>query len=249
MKQAELALLNEFKGTPWEPVPGQGQGEAPTRVLIPRLVDGPLPSPTPKEDGAAPRKFYILREDIEGENGVGYLPGCPGCSALERKLRPVGHNVQCRARVEANLGESGEGKARLKGAKKRKDDFTQKVQDEDVDKNGKKTTAQTPPEPTQQTQQGGSSSSAPGATVLCGDTSTSGATVLCGGTSLGVTATRQGENRRAEDEADDEPRGDPQPEPQQDQANMEVGREKRRADDEITESPSRRKLRADVGNL
>ena len=118
-KRADAVWLADFKGSPWEPVPGLGPIEAPTRVVVPRIVEGPLEGPTPQTAEAAPRRFYIKREDIEGADGIGYTTGCPGCSALEKNLKSLNHNAECRARVQANLETTEAGRARLEGAKKK----------------------------------------------------------------------------------------------------------------------------------
>ena len=51
---------------------------------IPRIINPPVPNA---------RRLYITHNDVIKH---GFTPGCPGCSAICDKRKPVGHNEICR---------------------------------------------------------------------------------------------------------------------------------------------------------
>ena len=111
-------MLDRVAGTPAAPVPGSSSARSPAYARkfartqeqrdSPVFVEQPVP-PVPQVRG-----FKILKTDIE-EHGVS--ENCPGCRAIARGASyKAAHTALCRARFEARLMESEEGKARLSRA-------------------------------------------------------------------------------------------------------------------------------------
>ena len=89
--------FNQFVGVPWEPVPGRsGDIEIKSKVRLPTEPDE-LTKPVRGRDGWAPRRFHIQRGDVKRH---GFTTNCPGCRAINRGERAVGHTEECRKRFE-----------------------------------------------------------------------------------------------------------------------------------------------------
>merc|ERR1712240_708375 len=89
--------FNKFVGVPWEPVPGRsGDIEIKSKVRLPNETDE-LTKPVRGRDEWAPRRFHIRRGDVEKH---GYTANCPGCRAVNRGEKAVGHTEECRTRFE-----------------------------------------------------------------------------------------------------------------------------------------------------
>ena len=87
--------FSSTKGTPWEPIPGQGEREIKANV---DTHDAPIQRTQRQEDPTPDvRRVRINREDIDR---IGMTPGCPGCEALSRGASARGHSETCRQRVE-----------------------------------------------------------------------------------------------------------------------------------------------------
>lgn len=67
-----------------------------------------------------PKSFHTKRGDDEGH---GYTRGCPGCRALFTGTSRQKHTIQCRSRVESEMGSH----RRVKATKRRPEDFLDKV--------------------------------------------------------------------------------------------------------------------------
>ena len=92
------------------------------------------PGPSPiviKTKESAPREFQIRKEDAEKH---GYTRGCPGCSSWFRGLGRQPHTEKCRSR----FGEMMKEDARVKNARKRKEEFEEKLTDRQTEKHLKK---------------------------------------------------------------------------------------------------------------
>ena len=77
-KRYDHRVLQNVRGTPWEPNPGDGSTDLPEPILIiPQLPDvDPAPTKTYYSDSKATRKVYIRETDLEK---FGYTAGCPAC--------------------------------------------------------------------------------------------------------------------------------------------------------------------------
>ena len=111
--RVDAALLNEVKGLPWRPVPGDpsveeipvtSHFEAPPVVAEIELPPVPI-SP------AAPHSFHIRKE--RELVMYGYTPNCSGCRAARLGLGPQAHSLACRARIEGELAKTEAGRQRL----------------------------------------------------------------------------------------------------------------------------------------
>ena len=97
--------FNEFKGLPWEPVPGSNTMKIKVNVHVPRR-EGCLDDPVQGEPkGYAPKRFRITKKDFDS---IGFTPLCPGCRAILRNLPAQNHSELCRSRVEAELIRKGD---------------------------------------------------------------------------------------------------------------------------------------------
>ena len=99
----DISKFNEFKGVPWEPIPGREGIEIKARVNVPR--EGGRPDPVMRGSEPVPRRARITREDMRK---MGFTVGCPGCRAINRGLPAVNHSEQCRARIEKELKDKGD---------------------------------------------------------------------------------------------------------------------------------------------
>ena len=74
----------------------------------------PEGAPIP-ERPVIPRRAKLKRTDFA--DNFGYTQGCPGCDAIRQgRERQPGHSEACRARVEAELSQTDNGRSRLKRA-------------------------------------------------------------------------------------------------------------------------------------
>ena len=95
-------LIDSFKGTPWEPVPGKEGAEIKTSVCIPCEFN-----PTETEIGVRKevirRRFRITPKDV-----AQHLPtmDCEGCKAANRGAQAVNHSAQCRDRFQRIFTEA-----------------------------------------------------------------------------------------------------------------------------------------------
>ena len=102
--------------------------EAANRPYQPREVPSPV---VIKMKTSAPREFQIRKEDAEKH---GYTRGCPGCSSWFRGLGRQPHTDKCQSRFEELMKED----ARVKNARKRKEEFEEKVTERQTKKQLKK---------------------------------------------------------------------------------------------------------------
>ena len=119
--------VNWVKHVPWNRYAGaeDADGEIPEEKLVNAREDqeragaqAPVVYVNIKETG--PREFQIRKEDAEK---YGYSRGCAGCSSWFRGLGRQPHTDACRRR----FGELMKEDARVKNAKKRKEDFDEKT--------------------------------------------------------------------------------------------------------------------------
>ena len=97
-----LARFNDFKGVPWEPIPGREGIELKCRVNVPREGAG-VEAPMIGEDREpVHRRVRITREQVRM---MGFTVGCPGCRAVHRGLPAVSHIEECRKRFEESMRE------------------------------------------------------------------------------------------------------------------------------------------------
>ena len=66
------------------------------------------------------RSMYVTKELIAQ---YGKTPGCPGCENLGEKNGP-NHSTECRQRLQDQMSNTSEGKAKLSEEQKRRDAFT-----------------------------------------------------------------------------------------------------------------------------
>ena len=92
-----LSQFNDFKGVPWEPVPGREGIEIKCRVNLPRDRSGVEPPMVGEDRPLVHRRVKITREQVRL---MGFTVGCPGCRAVNRNLPAVNHNETCRGRFE-----------------------------------------------------------------------------------------------------------------------------------------------------
>ena len=93
--------LMSLTAWPWDGPVSAG----PVRVILPEVeLCAPL------EESTVVRRVYIMKQDLET---YGYTEGCKGCKALAAGTRPQAHTEGCRARIEAELAKTDEGRERL----------------------------------------------------------------------------------------------------------------------------------------
>ena len=89
--------LNEFKGVPWEPVPGQGGDiRIKTRVNMPEETENITAPVEGEETNCVTRRTRINNNDIMK---FGFTVGCNGCRAINRGQQSQNHNEVCRKRI------------------------------------------------------------------------------------------------------------------------------------------------------
>ena len=96
----DLAKFNDFKGVPWEPVPGREGIELKCRVNIPRDNSRLEPPMVGEARDPIRRRARITREMVRM---LVFTVGCEGCRAINRNLPAVNHNETCRKRFESHM--------------------------------------------------------------------------------------------------------------------------------------------------
>jgi hypothetical protein len=96
--------FNDIRGTPWEPILGQGSAELRSKIVIPINRTAPGQLVEGEEKDLIVRRMRISRETIRK---LGFTIGCLGCRAVNRGQSAVNHNEECRKRVEGIIRESG----------------------------------------------------------------------------------------------------------------------------------------------
>ena len=106
-------MLTNFRGTPWEPVPGRGDLEMGIRVRLPTESENYAAMPESEERRHGEQRMSITRRMIQR---YGETKGCRGCAAIRRKAAlAVAHDEPCRDRIMERIGEVGtdEGRDRM----------------------------------------------------------------------------------------------------------------------------------------
>ena len=105
--------INGVRGTPAEPVPGQGKRRVPIKVRMGEANDGKVDGKDDVDAGMeeqAPRRARITKKYYER---YGYTEGCEGCGRLMAGLGQRPHTESCRERMEETLEGDEEGRAIL----------------------------------------------------------------------------------------------------------------------------------------
>jgi len=115
--------VEKIRGVPWEKAEEKKEAE----VIDPGGALERVPEPMleqekrdVREELRAPKSFGSKREDYERH---GYTRGCQGCRALLTGTTRQQHSVQCRSRMMEALKDD----ARVKAAKRRREEFLEKV--------------------------------------------------------------------------------------------------------------------------
>ena len=91
-----------MRGTPWEPIPGFGDREVKSSIVIREEPIEDMPRVEKKE--VARRRVQIGMQDVLR---AGATPGCPGCRSALRGGESRNHTEECRARIEADMVSKG----------------------------------------------------------------------------------------------------------------------------------------------
>ncbi len=107
-------MLEEMKGTPWEPRGERGKGDIP--VDIPDTKGDPGVEPPPQ----APRRvrIKITKDDLRRH---GATEGCPGCKATLHGRYTAAHLEVCRKRLEQAIASTPLGASRMDRYRQRQD--------------------------------------------------------------------------------------------------------------------------------
>ena len=100
----DLTFLNSVSARPWD---------GPKKVRDVRIVLPDVSSPAAMAEAEAigkGRRLYISKADLMKH---GLTEGCLGCRCLAEGKRAQGHSEGCRARLEADIAKTEEGRARL----------------------------------------------------------------------------------------------------------------------------------------
>ena len=111
-----LEDINNIKGAPWGPVPGDEEEEVP---IVIRLGDETIiPQRQRKQEGEEHRtnRMYIKREDIAE---YGATAGCPGCRAIRLGQTAQRHTEECMRRLTEEIAKTTQGKRRQEQAEER----------------------------------------------------------------------------------------------------------------------------------
>ena len=124
--QFDTKIFDAIKGSPWNPQgfdgdeaglePPEHTGNLP-RVMIPRSVETAIPQA---------RRVLISREYLDR---FGFTPGCPKCTAIsvgDTTKPSLGHNGDCRERIEKLMKEDPFLSKKVEKANRRQDVFWQK---------------------------------------------------------------------------------------------------------------------------
>ena len=100
-QRCDHRLLQNVRGTPWEPNPGDVSTDLPEPlVIIPQLPDvEPAPTKSYHSDNKGTRNVYIRETDLDT---FGCTAGCPACEVHPAglPLSGQGHAAECRKRLE-----------------------------------------------------------------------------------------------------------------------------------------------------
>ena len=105
-------VLLSLRDGPWN----LGRQSTRHELTVENDEEEPLTKVDDKEASADPRRFRILKQDIDR---VGYSDGCVGCSALRAGKAAQRHSEYCRRRVQEELKGTEEGRQRLEKAEER----------------------------------------------------------------------------------------------------------------------------------
>ena len=113
-------LLQNVRGTPWEPNQGDVSIDLPEPMLIiPQLPHvEPAPTKTYHSDNKGTWNVYIRKTDLEQ---FGYTAGCPACE-VHRAGLPMsgqGHTAECRKRLEDVMMTDASTATRIKATRVR----------------------------------------------------------------------------------------------------------------------------------
>ena len=103
-ERVDLTFLNSVSARPWD---------GPKKVRDVRVVLLDVSSPAAVAEAEAignGRRLYISKADLMRH---GLTEGCLGCRCLAEEKRAQGHSEGCRARLEAEIAKTEEGRARL----------------------------------------------------------------------------------------------------------------------------------------
>ena len=87
-----------------------------SRVRLPQ-EPAEVPRPLRGRDEYVPRRFRIQKGDLQK---FGFTVGCPGCRAANRGLPAVGHNEECRRRIQEELEKAGDTRIERESARANK---------------------------------------------------------------------------------------------------------------------------------
>ena len=100
------------------------------------VVESRAPVPEEANRKYEPRRIRLEQKDFDR---LGYTQNCRGCEFLSTGIGVrQGHSSQCRARMEKDLAETEDGKARLDKSKGKFDYWTAKAGEEDTKENAEK---------------------------------------------------------------------------------------------------------------
>jgi len=124
-------LFNQVQGSPWKLSPtaesGLSQEDIPTRIAVrAQVASHELPGPIGRGADAGPRKVYI-RRNVELEK-YGRTDGCPGCLAAALDRTAVGHNDECRQRIEQEMSKDEAGQERLQAHRQNPEDVNMEAE-------------------------------------------------------------------------------------------------------------------------
>ena len=111
----DIDAINGIKGTPEEPIPGQGTKKPPIVIRLEVNENEGLGAEFDFKV-EAPKKAYIKRRWYEEH---GFQEGCKGCKAMKMNHGSQGHNSSCRERMEGHMGKTPDGKKLLDEAKRK----------------------------------------------------------------------------------------------------------------------------------
>ena len=103
-ERVDLTFLNSMSARPWD---------GPKKVRDVRIVLPDVRSPAAMAEAEAigkGRRLHISKADLMRH---GVTEGCLGCRCLAEGKRAQGHSEGCRARLEAEIVKTAEGRARL----------------------------------------------------------------------------------------------------------------------------------------
>ena len=103
-ERVDLTFLNSVPARPWD-------GPKKVRDVLIVLPDLSSPAAMPEAEAIGKgRRLYISKADIMKH---GLTEGCLGCRCLAERKRAQGHSEGCRARLEAEIAKTEDGRARL----------------------------------------------------------------------------------------------------------------------------------------